>query len=123
MKRIIALTLILTLAFCLFGCKAETYSPENDAFTITGRYIEGKTDHIIDCDNHGPIVMSTKDKEILSTLEEFENGDLIEITCCAIEESYPARTEIFSVKLIEKGDFTDINSDTYTQLKDMGWVD
>lgn len=91
--------------------------------SITGRYLKATGDvHLIISEDGGPITMGNSSKKV-DIFDSLETGDKIEITCNSeIRETYPAGTDVYSCKLIEKGSIEDINKDTLKRLEEMGWT-
>lgn len=139
LKRITALSVAVLLILSLAACGgksqiSEPYSREPDeSVTIgtgdaewlpEGRYISGKNgEHIIDIENEGPVIMHFSGAEGETIFDGLSDGDLIKISCTAVAESYPGSTEIFSLELIEKGSPSELNSDTVSQLRQLGWIE
>lgn len=123
-KRITAVLLLLVCVMGFIGCAVKTQVndiPNSDKSILEGRYLSGNNEDIIVIENEGPVVMhfSFDAKEVM---KELSDGDRIKITCGLIAESYPGSTEVFSLELIEKGSIEDIDSDTISQLRDMGHI-
>lgn len=123
-KRITAIVLLLVLFIFASAC-AKPAEADNDippeAFTVEGVYLKGKTESLILIENEGPVVMRNMEKEdIFSSLSD---GDKIKITCTAIEESYPGGTGVYSLELVSKGTFSDVDKSVYAQLAELGWVE
>lgn len=91
--------------------------------SMTGRYLKASSGINFIIDEEGsPIVMgNSSNKEDI--FEGLQTGDKIEITCNSeIRETYPAGTDIYSCKLIERGTIEDIPKMTLKTLEDMGWT-
>ena len=91
--------------------------------SMTGIYLKASSDaHIIISEDGSPIVMgNSSNKEDI--FEGLQTGDKIEITCNSeIKETYPAGTDIYSCKLIERGTMEYIPKMTLKTLKDLGWT-
>ena len=94
----------------------------NKKNTMIGIYlISTNKNNIIISEEAGPIVMynKTNKENIFDTLK---SGDKIKITYDLIMETYPARTQIYNCKLIEKGNLDNIPKETLEKLKDLGWT-
>lgn len=91
--------------------------------SMTGIYLKASSDiHLIINEDGLPIVMgnSSNKEEIF---EGLQTGDKIEITCNSeIRETYPAGTDIYSCKLIERGTVENVPKMTLKTLEDMGWT-
>lgn len=91
--------------------------------SMTGRYLKASSGINLIIDEEGlPIVMGNRsNKEDI--FEGLQTGDKIEITCNSeIRETYPAGTDIYSCKLIERGTIEDIPKMTLKTIEDMGWT-
>ena len=89
-------------------------------------YIEGRVliadngAYFIVSDDHTPIRMT--DASFGGGLfEDLQTGDRIYAICGSIQESYPARTVVYSVRLLEKGTEEDIFPDVIQTLTELGW--
>ncbi|WP_066890965.1 DUF3221 domain-containing protein [Clostridium nigeriense] len=94
----------------------------NKKNTMIGIYLKSTNkNNIIISEEAGPIVMynKTNKENIFDTLK---SGDKIKITYDLIMETYPARTQIYNCKLIEKGNLDNIPKETLEKLKDLGWT-
>ena len=94
----------------------------NKKNTLIGIYLKSTNkNNIIISEEAGPIVMynKTNKENIFDTLK---SGDKIKITYDLIMETYPARTQIYNCKLIEKGNLDNIPKETLEKLKDLGWT-
>ena len=94
----------------------------NKKNTMIGIYLESTNENnIIISEDTSPIVMYNKtNKE--NIFDNLKSGDKIRITYDSIMETYPARTQIYSCKLIEKGTLDNIPKDTLDKLQEMGWT-
>lgn len=98
--------------------------PAETQFKCDGRYIKGKNgEHFIDIENQGPTVMHYNGEEGEKIFEGLSDGDLIRISCTAIEESYPGSTEIYSLEIVSKGSEENLNENTVNQLRELGWIE
>lgn len=97
--------------------KEET--PTGWSTVIKGRYLKAKTGHLIIYEG-GPVELRTTDSSIFDDLTD---GDLIEVGCNAIEESYPGGTTVLYLGKLEDGDYEDLDENTVNMLADLGWVD
>lgn len=91
--------------------------------SMTGRYLKSTSDtHLIIDENNSPIVMGNSSKKD-NIFEGLQTGDKIEIICNSeIRETYPAGTDIYSCKLIERGTIEDIPKETLKSLEEMEWT-
>ncbi len=114
-KLLVYFSLIILSIILLAGCSA------NSKNSITGIYLKSiNGSSLIISEDYGPIVMGNEaGKE--NIFGDLRSGDKIEITCGSIAESYPAQTQIYSCKLIERGSIKDIPKDTLDKLQEMGW--
>ena len=91
--------------------------------SMTGRYLKASSGINLIIDEEGlPIVMgNSSNKEDI--FEGLQTGDKIQITCNSeIRETYPAGTDIYSCKLIERGTIEDIPKETLKSLEEMEWT-
>ena len=91
--------------------------------SMTGRYLKASSGINLIIDEEGlPIVMgNSSNKEDI--FEGLQTGYKIQITCNSeIRETYPAGTDIYSCKLIERGTIENIPKMTLKTLEDMGWT-
>lgn len=120
MKRLIP---ILCFAMLLSGCgKDDKISTEKTFFT-EGRFLQSNVDTaLIIIENQGPCTMYSDNEEMFAG---FTDGDLIEIEFDGdIAETYPAQIgTIYSAKLKEDGEITDIDQNVIEDLKSMGWIE
>lgn len=89
---------------------------------MIGIYLKSTNENnIIISEDAGPILMynKTNKENIFDTLK---SGDKIKITYDSIMETYPGTTQIYSCKLIEKGNLDNIQKDTLEKLQEMGWT-
>lgn len=124
MKRIISLTLALTLILLSGGCAFSSKdSPGSDVWFAQGRYLESKNgDHIIIMENQGPVVMNYNGELGEKIFDLLSDGDEIEVSCGNVLETYPGQMEIFELSIVSEGSINDIDKDTLSQLREMGWV-
>lgn len=118
MKRlcILAGAVVLLLA----ACAAPAAEPERTE--TKGRYlvmwnVEGITSLLVTEDG-GAVVLTT---EINDAFCDCENGDRIRVTHGAVEETYPARTEVYDYKRLEEGTLDDLPEETLESLEALGW--
>ncbi|CUO94725.1 DUF3221 domain-containing protein [Clostridium baratii] len=117
MKKLLLYSTLITLSlFILVGCSLNSKS------SMTGIYLKSTdgSNIIIDDANYPTVMGNETSKE--NIFEIFKSGDKIEITCSVINETYPAQTQIYSLKLIEKGSPNNIPKDTLEKLKELGWT-
>ncbi|MBE6837379.1 MAG: hypothetical protein E7509_05235 [Ruminococcus sp.] len=123
MKKIF---IILASAVMLMMCGCEEKPDNNidtddiDTMTLEGRFMKVENGHyIIIANEDQPTVMRADDKSLFDGLT---TGDLIKIECTYIEMTYPGRTAIFDLELLEDGTISDISDETIKSLEDLGWV-
>lgn len=117
MKKLLSyFSLFIFTILMLVGCSV------NSKNSITGIYLKSiNGNNIIIGDDNCPILLDNKtNKE--NVFDDLKNGDKIEITYDLINETYPAKTQIYSLKLIEKGNKNNIPKDTLEKLKELGWT-
>lgn len=121
MKRFIP---VLCFAMLFSGCGKNDESSANQTNFIEGRFLQSKTDTaLIIIENYGPCTMYSDDEEMFSGLTD---GDLIEIEFDGdFAETYPVQItgKIYSVKLKDDGEITDIDPDIIENLKSMDWLE
>ena len=84
-----------------------------------GICIVSKDKYLIVLDNSPTVMINkTNNKNVFSDLN---TGDLIEIKYGAVMETYPAKTGIYSVKLIQKGNIQDVPQDILDSLNELNW--
>lgn len=120
MKKLISILFIvvaLGVVILIFRGDLKT-----NKVSLTGRYLKSTSDtHIIIDESTSPIVMENRSSKE-NIFEALQTGDKIEIICNAeIRETYPASTEVYSCKLIERGTIDNINNDVLSNLVEMGW--
>lgn len=139
MKKIIMLLMVTAMAFTCFGCTAVQKSvagngdnkqtTEYDEHTseaptgwnmvISGEYLKSKNGHLIISET-GPIELRTGDESIFDDLTD---GDVIEVACQYVEESYPGGTDVIELWKRADGEYVDIDTDVLLMLAELGWVD
>lgn len=67
-----------------------------------------------------PIVMSNQSGND-DLFRGLQTGDKVEITYDGIEETYPARTGVYTCRQIEKSSADAISENTLSQLRQLGW--
>ena len=89
-------------------------------------YIEGRVliadngAYFIVLDDHSPIRMT--DASLRGGLfSDLQTGDRVYAICGSIQESYPGHTEVYHLRLIEKGTEADVFSDVIQTLTELGW--
>lgn len=120
MKRNIAIALLIVLTACvLVACNSD----DSKYMTVTGRFLKSdiSTTVYIITDDNSPIEMENKseDKELFDGLY---NGDMIEIKCGSILETYPGSTDVYECKFIELGSIKDISSEVLDSLREFGRI-
>ena len=96
-KALINFSIITICLLLMIGCS------QNNKSSITGIYLKSTNGiNLIITEDNEPICMNNKsdNENIFNTLK---SGDKIEVTFESIRETYPAETDIYSCKLIEKG--------------------
>ena len=142
MKKILMVILCMLMVVTFFGCKAmneaggsgetnpticsgwyednsKEETPTGWSTVIEGRYLKAKTSHLIIYDG-GPVELRTNDASIF---EDLTDGDLIQVGCNAIEESYPGGTTVLYLEKIEDGEYEDLDKNTLAMLAELGWTD
>ena len=88
-------------------------------------FVEGRVliadngEYLIILDDRSPIRMSDRSRQG-GLFGDLQTGDKIRIVHDGIEESYPGRTRVYSVRLIEKGSIEDISEDVLRSLAQIG---
>ncbi len=115
MKRIIITA--LCIIFILSGCSMkEVY----ELSSTEGRVFLCKNNTFMLIADGSPIVLNV---EGLKDVDKYSDGDLISVWHDGIEETYPARTKAYKIKLIEKGSMADVDENVVRNLCDMGWIE
>lgn len=115
MKRMIAIG--LCLIFILSGCgMKETY----ELSPTEGRVLHCKNDTFMLIADGSPIVLNV---EGVRNINKYSDGDLILVWHDGVEETYPARTKAYKIKLAEKGSMADVDENVVRNLCDMGWIE
>ncbi|MDZ5038623.1 hypothetical protein, partial [Clostridium perfringens] len=94
----------------------------NSKNSMTGIYLKSiNGSSIIIDENRVPTLMDNETgKE--NIFDDLKSGDKIEITYHLINETYPAKTQIYSCNLIERVNVNDIPQDILDKLQEMGWT-
>lgn len=120
MKRSIAIILLMALTACiLVACNAD----DSNYMTVTGRFLKSDisdTVYIITDDN-SPIEMDNKSEDA-ELFDGLYNGDMIEIKCGLIRETYPGSTDVYECRFIEIGSIKDISSEVLDSLREFGRI-
>lgn len=84
-----------------------------------GRYVrEAQNRDVIIIDLTRPVIMTKGTEDVI--FDEFQTGDYIFIGVYNFQESCPVETEVFEVKLTERGTFEDIEPEELKALNDLG---
>jgi hypothetical protein len=115
--------LALTLAAC-----SDNDTPQNmGTGTMTGNVLIGKNGSylIITYDGYpdGTPIEMRNGSENEALFDELQTGDKIEINISLVRESCPGSTDVYGLRLIEKGSIQDIPQHIYDSLKELNWVD
>lgn len=122
--RFVSLILFVTLMIvCFSACTENNKNMPDDKFAVEGVFLKGSDSFFIITDDNSPIILESKDESTVKALAAFENGDRIKAYVGEIEETYPARTALYEVELLEKGSGENISSETLDRLKEYGWID
>ncbi len=115
MKRIMIVT--LCMIFLLNGCGIkEVY----ELSSTEGRMLICNNDTFMLIADGSPIALNVDE---LKDIDKYTDGDLIRVWHDGVEETYPARTKVYKVKLIEKGSMADLDENVVRNLCDMGWIE
>lgn len=89
---------------------------------MTGIYLKTSkgTDVILNDSSNISIIMINKTKDE-NMFHDLQNGDKIEITYDDINIMNPAKTGVYSCKVIESGSEKDINNDILKMFEEMGY--
>lgn len=77
--------------------------------------------YIIIIDDYGPTEMYPVEKDF-NIFADLSVGDRIKIMNGMFEETYPARTEVYSVEKISDGSMDDIPTEIISELEEFGRV-
>jgi hypothetical protein len=117
MKKLLVYFSLLTFSIILLvGCSV------NSKNSMTGIYLKSiNGSNIIIGEDSAPTLMGNETgKE--NIFDDLKSGDKIKITYDLINETYPAQTQIYSCKLIERGSVNDLTKDILDKLQEMGWT-
>lgn len=84
-----------------------------------GRCLIADNGSILLIDGNSPIVLSTKDPDMLKNLS---TGDKIMVFHDGVRESYPAQTLAKMVIKLGGGTKADIPAEVLSQLAELGWI-
>ncbi len=115
MKRILILAVCVMLILSGCGIK-EVY----ELSTSKGRVLICDNGSFMCIVDGSPILL---DVSTLKDVDKYTDGDLIRVWHDGVEESYPARTKAYKIKLIEKGMMADVDPSVAQNLCDMGWIE
>lgn len=100
---------------------------QKDTFSVKAQFLETKNSTMFIIEGSGPTVVNYNSSENKASIENVINGltsgDMVEIKCGWIAESYPGQTELYDIKKLEDGTMDDIPSDTIKNLREMGWIE
>lgn len=90
--------------------------------TMVGIYLKSNNENnLILTEDNAPILMYNKtNNEYI--FDNLKSGDKIKVSYDFTLETYPARTNIYSCKLIEEGNLDNIPKDTLDKLEELGWT-
>ena len=114
MKRFIIA--VLCLIFILSGC---TMKEVYELSYTEGRVLTCNNDTLMLIADSSPIILNVED---LKDTDKYLDGDLIRVWHDGVEETYPARTKAYKIKLLKKGSITDIDENVVRSLCEMGWI-
>lgn len=118
--KITLITLSILMLLMTSAC-AETYDK------VEGCYLEavgGQPLIIVDANGANqafPCVMTAADDAV--GFDKLNDGDRIRIAIDAIAESYPAKTRVYDVELLSRGEVSDIDAELLASLYELGWLD
>lgn len=89
---------------------------------INGQFLVTDNGYMIIDKNNSPIIMTnqTNNEEIF---ENLTNGDKIVAVIGMIEESYPARTDVYFLVKISDGEYKNLPESALLGLGELGWID
>lgn len=109
------------LLMVCFGC-SDPNEAKRVRYEMEGRLLKSGSDsQLILSGNTGAVSMGnqTGDEEIF---DDLSSGDFIRVTISEIAESYPGRTTVYDLELIEEGTVEDLPQDELEVLNEMGWT-
>lgn len=89
---------------------------------IEGQFLVTNDGYMIIDKNNSPIVMSNQSKNE-KIFEDLTNGDKFVAVIGMIEETYPARTDVYFLVKISDGEYKDLPENTLFSLGELGWID
>ncbi|MBR5544414.1 MAG: hypothetical protein IKU66_02965 [Clostridia bacterium] len=89
---------------------------------IEGQFLVTNDSYMIIDKNNSPIVMSNQSKNE-KIFENLSNGDKIVAVIGMIEETYPARTDVYFLIKISDGEYEDLPESALLGLGELGWID
>lgn len=106
--------------------KTSDYGTDNVCDAIA-RYIKTKDGFLLHIMGMGPIEVNYNNaenkEEMESVIKDLTDGDLVEIQCGWVDESYPGKTDLYSIIKLKDGTINDISTDVIENLKDLGWIE
>lgn len=116
MKKVLAFLAAAAVLCALFtGCR------RSEKAVMSGRCLVTESGNCLIVNSSGePIDMSNKSGNG-SLFQGLETGCRIEITCGEVRTTYPGQTDVYSLRVLEKGSKKDIPQKVLDTLTDMGW--
>ncbi|MBQ7299274.1 MAG: M56 family metallopeptidase [Clostridia bacterium] len=126
-RILISVCLVLcVLAGTFVACQTDENIAE-DHWYQEGYYLRcGNGSDMIIMDAAGvnpasPCVMTAADSSV--SFNELTDGDRIRIEVFLIEETYPARADVYSVEKLSDGKIEDIDPAVLDSLRELGWIE
>ncbi len=115
--RYIRIAAALLIALCLSACGKNEDAWESDGYFMP-------------CTNGAYLLVSNEIGEVEMNPENNDNsvfdgltvGDKIRVSHGVVLETYPGRTDIFSLQKLSDGSIEDIPEEKLSQLEEMGWI-
>lgn len=116
---VILCILLVAIAVCMIAATVKG--------ALRYGFVEGRVliadngSYLIILDDYSPIRMSDQSRGG-GLFSDLQTGDRIRILHDEIKLSYPGQTDVYSLRVLEKGSIDDIPSDVISALKRIGWI-
>ena len=114
--------LLIFLAACSCADNEASHGPTgpnpDDMTTIIGRYLRAGQQNLI-IQGTTPILITNGSEFELST--KLDTGDLVKVKTDLIQETYPAKMEIYDFEKISSGTLDNINKEVLEKLEELGY--
>lgn len=117
MKKAGILLTALCLCLSLYGCTKQIEGTQ----TLTGRGLVFESGSCAILTENNEVIVLTDCSADGNLLTCLHTGDRIEITNGPIRETYPAQTDLYALKILERGRADSIPPESLENLKELGW--